>query len=1383
MKMARPMIPAPTPGLVPKTPMGQAASLPGLPQPAQGTQSMGMPAARPWQPGIDVPQTPGYTPSQAPRTPGVSIGRNGLPELPPMRPMGRGFGRAMPPGMEGVPPPMTGGGMRKPMPFPIPPPGMQRMGSRPMPGVSIGRNGLPEGSGVTPMRLASMDRIRAMRAGAGTGGPMPSAFGGGNPRRAFNEGGTVYGDTLPIRKPKKGRAWWETGIDIPLLYLQGLGELPQNAYEGFDVSTWGRPDDRRDPIPGTYDPAIDIPKPKPPSEVIDDRKPDPVPLPPPDQPVVDPNADEIQRLIDSIINSDPREPLFTVTARKRLRELGVDPTQYHPDRSQVDTGTRRADGGRIKQKRGRRVRGPGDGRSDSVPARVGKEPAALSDGEYVFPADVVSALGRGSTDAGSDVLDSMVGNVRQAHASRMEVLPPPRKGRGGKFLGGLFGGDEETKVEPKLPDWLKPFVPAFQGAGQAIFNMNPADTVAGFSPDQLAGFDALRQIAFNDPTGYFDTADLAGRAGERGLDRMDEAADRARDMIGTNIDYSRDAAGRTNDLASGALDYTRGVADRTNDLAGGALDYTRNAADRADRYGASGYERAVGAAGDANVTTARGLRTLGKAGQEFTTSEAMQRMNPYEDIVLDNTLRDFDRGVGIRRNETANDRARRGAFGIRRDLAEVEEDRAVNEERGDLISGVRQKGFESSRDQFNSDMDRLGRTGVAELGASKNYLDAGNLASGSAFRYGDDIRGGADLVGRGFDRSIGAGLNAGQFVGQGFDRSIGAGLSGDRMVTDAYGRGIGGNMDLAGIGSSEINGAGQILNNAGNVRDTAIGGANLVGGIGDRYRALQQEYINSPFAQFDRMNNVFTGSPTGQTTRTGGGSPFSQIAGAGLSLASLFMADGGMVEKPKRGRRRGKGKRRYADGGSVTTEGDGRQSFAQVVYDAFLAGDGDPEELSTQYEQLTGQPLPMRFFGAGKAGGTTGEGPMPAMPGRQPMNTLRPGQPLDLPGVPPPHGMPSIAGGSPAGLPLPDMLRAEEDMPPEMMGAGGPPAHVRSAQEQGAATGQGWLDAIGQYANDIWTGKFTRPDDEAAAAVGQTPTSVGLGIPPPVRDPTTATGRIPPMRNREIPLPPDLARLSNRGPRAEERAIAAATSPPGASPAAPAMAAPAEPSRRSLADRIKGILDTGSPATATAAGEPEEEMSRMDRAMDNPLLHLGLNMMASRRNGLLPALGEAGVATAQTMSGRRRERRADAREKRQEQRDREAAERARKSLELQGLGIETSAEDRDLSRADLKADRDARLEESRLDREFRRGESAADRELRKRDLDSLDQYRKRAESKEDMGLFVNKELVKSLTEEMKDPLTEESRRNEIMMILAGMAANKVPELPAGAVLQ
>ena len=62
------------------------------------------------------------------------------------------------------------------------------------------------------------------------------------------------------------------------------------------------------------------------------------------------------------------------------------------------------------------IRGNGNsGMADDLPMNIGNKPvAAVSQDEYIIPADVVSMLGDGSSDAGSKQLDGMLDRVRMA---------------------------------------------------------------------------------------------------------------------------------------------------------------------------------------------------------------------------------------------------------------------------------------------------------------------------------------------------------------------------------------------------------------------------------------------------------------------------------------------------------------------------------------------------------------------------------------------------------------------------------------------------------------------------------------------------------------------------------------------------------------------------------------------------------------------------------------------------------------------------------------------------------------------------------------------------------------------------------------------------------
>jgi hypothetical protein len=72
----------------------------------------------------------------------------------------------------------------------------------------------------------------------------------------------------------------------------------------------------------------------------------------------------------------------------------------------------------ITGKTGNYVQGAGDGQSDSIPAM-------LADGEYVFDADTVAALGNGSNKAGALVLDKMRESIRKhKRSASVDKIPP-----------------------------------------------------------------------------------------------------------------------------------------------------------------------------------------------------------------------------------------------------------------------------------------------------------------------------------------------------------------------------------------------------------------------------------------------------------------------------------------------------------------------------------------------------------------------------------------------------------------------------------------------------------------------------------------------------------------------------------------------------------------------------------------------------------------------------------------------------------------------------------------------------------------------------------------------------------------------------------------------
>ena len=69
--------------------------------------------------------------------------------------------------------------------------------------------------------------------------------------------------------------------------------------------------------------------------------------------------------------------------------------------------------------------GPGGGLDDLIPTSInGRRAAALSDGEFVIPADVVSMMGDGSSNAGARRLYDLMRQIRDAKTGTTRQAGP-----------------------------------------------------------------------------------------------------------------------------------------------------------------------------------------------------------------------------------------------------------------------------------------------------------------------------------------------------------------------------------------------------------------------------------------------------------------------------------------------------------------------------------------------------------------------------------------------------------------------------------------------------------------------------------------------------------------------------------------------------------------------------------------------------------------------------------------------------------------------------------------------------------------------------------------------------------------------------------------------
>jgi len=174
-----------------------------------------------------------------------------------------------------------------------------------------------------------------------------------------------------------------------------------------------------------------------------------------------------------------------------------------------------AQGGLMYAAKGRYLRGETDGMADRIRTSIdGTQPAALSHGEFIIPADVVSHLGNGNSDAGAKKLKDMMSRVRQA---RTGTTKQGKEINPNKFMpGGLAqssyatGGEVQrfatgtevsgaalsqglTGTESNLSNFAGPYVTNMLSQGQALANA-PYQAYGG---QLTAGTSPLQQQAFN----------------------------------------------------------------------------------------------------------------------------------------------------------------------------------------------------------------------------------------------------------------------------------------------------------------------------------------------------------------------------------------------------------------------------------------------------------------------------------------------------------------------------------------------------------------------------------------------------------------------------------------------------------------------------------------------------------------------------------------------------------------------------------------------------------------------------------------------------------------------------------------------------------------------
>lgn len=306
-------------------------------------------------------------------------------------------------------------------------------------------------------------------------------------------------------------------------------------------------------------------------------------------------------------------------------------------------------GGIASTNKGYYLGGKTDGMADQVPARIdGTQEARLSDGEFVIPADVVSHLGNGNSDAGAQQLHGMMDNVREARTGN------PKQGK---------------QIDPNK------FMPKMAGGG-----ITQAYNYGG-------GVKKFQTGGETDPTTATTTTDTTGTAGGNtstgGTDPMvGEYAGKESSLSSWVGDYVTDMLGKGAALGNQAYQSYEGP------LSAGASNLQNQAF-----------------SGIGSLATPDNMGTY--TPQTFGAEQAQQYMNPYLMASLNPQIDEARRQAEIDRVANAGRMTRAGAFGgSRQALMDMEGQRNLQSNLANITGQGYAQAYDRAQQQFNTEQGR-----------------------------------------------------------------------------------------------------------------------------------------------------------------------------------------------------------------------------------------------------------------------------------------------------------------------------------------------------------------------------------------------------------------------------------------------------------------------------------------------------------------------------------------------------------------------------------------------------------------------------------------------------------------------------------------------------
>jgi hypothetical protein len=330
-----------------------------------------------------------------------------------------------------------------------------------------------------------------------------------------------------------------------------------------------------------------------------------------------------------------------------------------------------ARGGIAGLKKGTYLRGSTDGMADKLDTTIDDNQAAkLSHGEFVIPADVVSHLGNGNSDAGADRLYAMMDKIRKARTGTKKQgkkINPDKFMPGGLAQAYAAGGSVRhfvdggatgaasgvTGTESNLSNWAGPYVTNMLAKGEAL----STQPYAAYQGPLTAGASPLQQQAFGNAANLATPASIGQAAQTAG-------------QVGT---------------AMGNLSYTPTTA--TN------------------QFEAPAAYSGLQATNQFNAPTPYETGTF--TGGTFGTQQAQQYMNPYLQASLDPQLAEARRQADITRVQQQGQMTQQGAFGgSRQAVLQAEGNKNMAANMANITGQGYNTAFAQAQQQFNADQAR-----------------------------------------------------------------------------------------------------------------------------------------------------------------------------------------------------------------------------------------------------------------------------------------------------------------------------------------------------------------------------------------------------------------------------------------------------------------------------------------------------------------------------------------------------------------------------------------------------------------------------------------------------------------------------------------------------